>query len=107
MPMYDYVCRSCAHKFEDIQSVSLRETSVCPACESTAAMVIRVAPRLDPRMGLDPGFPSAYAKWRVNAERRGRGADMTAANKTIQDESIDRDAHAVRKRLGETPVITS
>ncbi len=32
MPIYEYACRSCAHKFE--QLVRIGDTPACPLCES-------------------------------------------------------------------------
>lgn len=106
MPYYDYACAACGNVFEAFAKIDDRETAVC-SCGATAQSVILRAPRLDSKMGLDPDFPSAAAKWRAAAERRGRGQDMTAANKTVQDESIHRDAHAARASIGKNPVIFS
>jgi putative FmdB family regulatory protein len=33
MPVYEYVCRKCAHEFEEL--VLGRETPACPECAST------------------------------------------------------------------------
>jgi len=32
MPTYDYVCESCDHRFEEIQSFSAEPLKTCPAC---------------------------------------------------------------------------
>src|SRR5262245_57306807 len=32
MPTYDYVCDSCAHKFEEMQSFSAEPLKTCPSC---------------------------------------------------------------------------
>ena len=37
MPMYEYVCTSCAHEFEELaRSVTGRDRQRCPSCDSTA-----------------------------------------------------------------------
>ena len=33
MPTYDYVCESCSHEFEAIQSMSADRLTTCPECE--------------------------------------------------------------------------
>jgi hypothetical protein len=40
-------------------------------------------------------------------EARGRGKDMTAANKTVEDYQTQADAHAKRAVYGENPIITT
>jgi putative FmdB family regulatory protein len=106
MPYYDYACPACGNVFEASSRVDDREYSTC-SCGAKAKSVILKAPRLDSRMGLDPSFPSAAAKWRAAAERRGRGEDMTSANKDVQVESIHREAHEQRALLGKNPVTVS
>ena len=32
MPLYEYQCKQCGHRFEKIQSFSAPEEKVCPAC---------------------------------------------------------------------------
>jgi putative FmdB family regulatory protein len=32
MPTYDYECRSCAHRFEQFQSMTAKELRQCPEC---------------------------------------------------------------------------
>ncbi len=57
----DYECKSCGHVFEEMT----KDDSAVP-CMSCQGETVRLigAPSLDWRhMGLDPGFPGAYAKW--------------------------------------------
>ena len=32
MPMYDYKCAQCGHRFELLQSISFKGETVCPKC---------------------------------------------------------------------------
>lgn len=105
MPTYDYRCPE-GHEFEEMNSVANRHKAECFYCGKMADKVIINAPGLDPKMGLDPDFPTAAARFRERGERRARGRDMTAANKTVSDD-IARDAYNVRKALGETNVTVS
>jgi len=107
MPLYDYECRDCGSEFEAMRYVEDRHTIKCNRCDGTGVMVMKTAPRLDPKMGLDPSFPTAAFKWRASAERRGRGEDMTSANKDVADDGILRDAHADRAKLGKNKVFVT
>lgn len=35
MPIYEYQCQACGHKFEKLQKISDEPLSDCPACEKT------------------------------------------------------------------------
>lgn len=103
MPMYDYRCENCKHEFEDMTPMAWSAWTACPKCEGTAQKVILSAPRIDPNADL----PSQRALWRRKAEERGRGKDMTSANKEVGDEATLRQAHAKRAAMGENKIITS
>ncbi len=34
MPIYEFVCENCSHKFEELVSLSDKKLPACPACES-------------------------------------------------------------------------
>ncbi|MBM4061651.1 MAG: zinc ribbon domain-containing protein, partial [Planctomycetes bacterium] len=36
MPTYEYLCRSCDHRFEQFQSMSARALRKCPECSKSA-----------------------------------------------------------------------
>ncbi|NWJ46994.1 MAG: zinc ribbon domain-containing protein [Chloroflexi bacterium] len=36
MPMYDYACNNCGHRFEKSQSMSESPLKVCPECSTEA-----------------------------------------------------------------------
>ena len=40
MPLYEYKCGKCGHKFEKIESYSAPETQKCPKCGAKAQRVI-------------------------------------------------------------------
>lgn len=106
MPTYDYRCPN-GHEYEGMNTIKNRHKHECFACGKMGDKVILNAPRIDEaKMGLDPGFPDAYARFRKKAEARGRGKDMTHANKGVSDD-IARDAYNVRKALGETNITVS
>jgi putative FmdB family regulatory protein len=60
--LFDFECKKCAHIFEELVKSDIH-SSPCPACKGKGVRLI-AAPRIDwLRMGLDPGFPSAYERW--------------------------------------------
>ncbi len=40
MPLYEYRCSQCGHRFEKIQSFSAPETAACPKCEGTSERLL-------------------------------------------------------------------
>lgn len=40
MPLYEYKCVKCGHRFEKIESVSAKETKKCPKCGAKAERVL-------------------------------------------------------------------
>jgi putative FmdB family regulatory protein len=101
MPIYDYKCE-CGYGFEDLNRISERHQAECIRCGKMADL--KIAPvRLDPNMDT----PGMRMKWRKAAQRRARGADMTAANKTVEDEGVLRQTHLDRKIKGGGTITTS
>ena len=39
MPIYDYKCKACAHRFELLRSISNTEPVTCPKCGGAVARV--------------------------------------------------------------------
>jgi len=101
MPMYDYTCSN-GHTFEAMNKVVDRATSTCECGEIGKQRMIN-PPVLDPKMWT----PGMMMKWRKDAERRGRGTDMTRANREQNSEQTHREAHAKRQAMGENPIVTN
>ena len=39
MPIYEYCCKQCAHRFEDlVKAAGVREVVVCPECDNRDVM---------------------------------------------------------------------
>ena len=83
--LFDFRCKLCGYRFEDLVK-SDTFSLPCPECGGDGTRLIS-APRLDPRMGLDPeGNPTMGDKWAKTREQRARiekkhykehGTDMT------------------------------
>jgi putative FmdB family regulatory protein len=55
LPLYEYKCVKCGHRFEKIESVNASETKKCPKCGSRA-----------PRMASAPAIQFKGSGWYVN-----------------------------------------
>lgn len=97
--MYDYRCEHCGHAFEALVEVQERHTQPCSECHGSAKQAIRSVPMLDPRMGLDPDFPTAYRNWGTKHEKLADGR-MRDSNNTRYgtDHDYDKEAYDRRKR---------
>lgn len=38
MPLYEYICPACGHRFEQIRTMAERHTAPCPQCGSRSEM---------------------------------------------------------------------
>ncbi len=70
--IFDHQCRSCSTVFEEFVYTEATSGPDCPDCGATDAERLIGAPRLDPRMGLDPtSFPTMGDKWaKVRRQRQ-------------------------------------
>ncbi len=55
MPLYEYQCKQCGHRFEKIQSFSAPEEKACPVCQGEVERLISA-----------PAFQFKGAGWYVN-----------------------------------------
>jgi putative FmdB family regulatory protein len=93
MPLYEYRCKQCGHRFERIQSFSAEDVKECPVCKGEVERLIS-APMVHFK---GSGFystdyaakPAASAKGDANSSPDGSsapadkgGADKTPATKT-------------------------
>ena len=71
MPLYEYHCPTCSHKFEKLQPMSAAGAD-CPNCEQPAKRAISVFARVGragERRVLRPGPPPASRRWRLLRRR--------------------------------------
>ena len=66
---FDFRCTSCGIKFEGFVKPDVLETP-CD-CGGTATRTIS-APRIDPRMGIDPDFKTMADKWSKLRQQRAK-----------------------------------
>lgn len=59
--IFDFRCTTCDHRFEQMVKPDVHDFP-CEKCGSQSKRLIS-APRIDPRLGINPDFPGAYGKW--------------------------------------------
>ena len=101
MPLYQYKCAECGEEHEALNNMEERALNQCPYCNCMAEQVI-TAVRFDPRMGVDPDFPTAAAAWDKKHRALGEGR-MRDPNATAHGTShdVERDQFNARKRAGQ------
>ena len=89
MPLYEYKCVKCGHRFEKIESVNASETKKCPKCGARA-----------PRMASAPAIQFKGSGWYVtdyggknSAPAASEGSGDSAAAKG-SDKSSDKSAES-------------
>ena len=62
--LFDYECLECSKIFEELIHMGNPEAVNCPQCSSSSTKRMLSAPRIDPKLGLDPiGFPTMGDRW--------------------------------------------
>lgn len=99
MPTYEYHCDQCGESFDRVQKIKDREYACCQ-CGYSAKKVMSAC-HFDPRMGVDPDFPTAARKWDKKhlalQSGRMRDSNQTAYGTTLD---VEQDAYNLRKKLG-------
>lgn len=77
MPLYEYRCTSCGHRFEKIQSFSAEPETVCPKCGGTLQRPLTA-----------PALQFKGAGWYVN-DYASKGAGSTSTDKPADSASSE------------------
>jgi putative FmdB family regulatory protein len=67
MPLYDYECESCSHKFELRRSISEGASARCPRCQCTASRVFAPVPIVFKGSGF---YVTDYRKEKAPSEEK-------------------------------------
>jgi len=71
--VYDYICEDCHETSEHLMYPSDKSKIECPTCQGTNTRRVISPARIGWRqMGVDPGFPSAAAKWEKMQRQKAR-----------------------------------
>ncbi|MFP5342247.1 MAG: FmdB family zinc ribbon protein [Candidatus Limnocylindria bacterium] len=90
MPIYDYLCAACGHRFEAIHGVHADGPSACPACHSDRVRKAFVAPAVhfkgsgwakrDRRVTSTPGAATAATAGSAEPSGSSGGAGSQGSN---------------------------
>lgn len=59
----DYECTACGHIFEELADRDAPETVKCEQCGQFSCKRLITGTRIDPRLGVDPSYPTLYDAW--------------------------------------------
>lgn len=81
MPLYTYGC-SANHEFEELRRVSERhDPLVCPQCGEPSKLLVQPVAFDNLGMGVDSGFPTAYANWEKLQRSKNSGKQWDSNNR--------------------------
>ena len=76
MPLYEYQCDACQHRFEVIQKFSDAPIDVCPSCGGTVKKLIS-----------SPAIQFKGTGWYITDYAKKSGANASSANKSAESAS--------------------
>jgi putative FmdB family regulatory protein len=91
MPLYEYLCTACGHRFEHIQKFSDPLVSVCPTCGSGPVE----------KLVSSPAIQFKGAGWYVNDYAKAGKAD-SSATKASKDEDSSKSSEAAKTDKAES-----
>src|ERR1700729_2992049 len=85
MPLYEFQCKQCGHRFERIQSFSAPDEKECPVCKGEVERLISTPARAHFK---GSGFYSTdYAAKPAGSAKSGDGAGSSDGGSTTSDKS--------------------
>lgn len=87
MPIYEYVCKKCGHKFEKIQKFSDRKIKKCPECGGAVEQALH-APAV--QFKGTGWYVTDYAKKSESKDSGSTPKEQTAAPKDSSKEKSDK-----------------
>jgi putative FmdB family regulatory protein len=85
MPLYEYQCKKCGHRFERIQSFSAPDEKACPVCQGEVERLISTPAR--PHFKGSGFYSTDYAAKPVASAKSGDGSGSSDGAATSSDKS--------------------
>ena len=85
MPLYEYQCKKCGHRFERIQSFSAPDEKECPVCQSEVERLISTPAR--PHFKGSGFYSTDYAAKPTATAKSGDGSSGSDGASTSSDKS--------------------
>ena len=69
--LFDFECQNpdCSHTFEELVKYEEQGSVLCPLCNHSTKRLIGAA-NIDPKLGIDPNYPTMYDKWARTRRQR-------------------------------------
>jgi putative FmdB family regulatory protein len=85
MPLYEYQCKKCGHRFERIQSFSAPDEKECPVCQGEVERLISTPAR--PHFKGSGFYSTDYAAKPSASAKSGDGSSSSDGGSTTSDKS--------------------
>ena len=85
MPLYEYQCKKCGHRFERIQSFSAPDEKECPVCQGEVERLISTPAR--PHFKGSGFYSTDYAAKPSGSPKSGDGSSGSDGASTTSDKS--------------------
>jgi putative FmdB family regulatory protein len=85
MPLYEYQCKKCGHRFERIQSFSAPDEKECPVCQGEVERLISTPAR--PHFKGSGFYSTDYAAKPAASAKSGDGSSGSDGASTTSDKS--------------------
>ena len=85
MPLYEYQCKKCGHRFERIQSFSAPDEKECPVCQGEVERLISTPAR--PHFKGSGFYSTDYAAKPSASAKSGDGSSGSDGNSTPSEKS--------------------
>jgi putative FmdB family regulatory protein len=108
MPLYEYQCKKCGHRFELIQSFSAEDAKECPVCQGEVERLISTPAR--PHFKGSGFYSTDYAAKPAasgKSQEGGSGSDGAAASDKGGSDKGSADKPAAKTESASTPATPS
>jgi putative FmdB family regulatory protein len=101
MPLYEYQCKKCGHRFELIQSFSAEAAGECPVCQGEAVRLISTPAR--PHFKGSGFYSTDYAAKPAASSNSQDGNSSSESNSATSDKSGSDKGAATKTESTPTP----
>jgi putative FmdB family regulatory protein len=106
MPLYEYQCKECGHRFELIQSFSAEDPKECPVCQGAVERLISTPAR--PHFKGSGFYSTDYAAKPADAGKSQDGGSSSDGASTTADKAASAEkAPAAKTESAPAPVPSS
>jgi putative FmdB family regulatory protein len=101
MPLYEYQCKKCGHRFELIQSFSAQDAKECPVCQGEVERLISTPAR--PHFKGSGFYSTDYAAKPAATSKSQDGSSSSDGNSAASDKGGSDKGAAAKTESTSTP----